>query len=172
MEISFFIPILMFQWDPDIEISRRFKAAQATASNFLVVFLAKCSSKSEEIDYRPLFENFIQDLLTTVNKPEWPVSELMLSVLGKLLVTNFVNKSVEMSLRVASLDYLGVVAARLRKDSVTSHLKLSTIDTIIKDIRAEEIKDEDCPVKVVVVCVDLSIVCNTVFMYSNDKFSL
>ncbi len=72
----------------------------------------------------------------------------MLSVLGKLLVANFVNKSVEMSLRVASLDYLGVVAARLRKDSVTSHLKLSTIDTIIKDIRVEEMKDEDNPVKV------------------------
>lgn len=138
----------LFQFDPDAEISRKFKAAQSTASNFLVVFLAKCSSKSEEIDYRPLFENFIQDLLTTVNKPEWPVSELMLSVLGKLLVANFVNKGVEMSLRVASLDYLGVVAARLRKDSVTSHLRLSTIDTIIKDIRAEEMKEEDNPVKV------------------------
>lgn len=72
----------------------------------------------------------------------------MLSVLGKLLVTNFVNTKAEMALRVASLDYLGVVAARLRKDSVTSHLKLSTIDTIIRDIRAEELKDEDKPVDV------------------------
>lgn len=113
-----------------------------------MVFLNKCSSKSEETDYRPLFENFVQDLLTTVNKPEWPVSELMLSVLGKLLVTKFVNKNVEMSLRVASLDYLGVIAARLRKDSVTSHLKSSTINSIIRDIRAEEMKDEDDPTKV------------------------
>jgi cohesin loading factor subunit SCC2 len=113
-----------------------------------MVFLNKCSSKAEETDYRPLFENFVQDLLTTVNKPEWPVSELMLSKLGTLLVTKFVNKNVEMSLRVASLDYLGVIAARLRKDSVTSHLKLSTINSIIKDIRAEEMKDEDDPTKV------------------------
>lgn len=60
--------------------------ARTTASNFLYVFLAKCSSKSEEIDYRPIFENFVQDLLTTVNKPEWPAAELMLSVLGNLLV--------------------------------------------------------------------------------------
>lgn len=60
--------------------------ARTTASNFLYVFLAKCSSKTEEIDYRPIFENFVQDLLTTVNKPEWPAAELMLSVLGKLLV--------------------------------------------------------------------------------------
>jgi len=107
------------------------------------VFLSKCSSKSEEIDYRPIFENFIQDLLTTVNKPEWPASELMLSVLGRLLVANFVNKNLDMSLRVASLDYLGVVAARLRKDSVTSQLRLKTIDSIIMDIRTEELKDED-----------------------------
>lgn len=107
------------------------------------MFLSKCSSKSEEIDYRPIFENFIQDLLTTVNKPEWPASELMLSVLGRLLVANFVNKNLDMSLRVASLDYLGVVAARLRKDSVTSQLRLKTIDSIIMDIRTEELKDED-----------------------------
>lgn len=124
-------------------IINKFKTARTTASNFLHVFLSKCSSKNEEIDYRPIFENFIQDLLTTVNKPEWPASELLLSVLGRLLVTNFVNKNLDMSLRVASLDYLGVVAARLRKDSVTSHLRLKTIDSIIMDIRTEELKDED-----------------------------
>ena len=72
----------------------------------------------EEIDYRPLFENFIQDLLSTVNKPEWPAAENMLTILGKLLVRNFLNRKVEISLRTASLEYLGVVAARLRKDRV------------------------------------------------------
>lgn len=133
--------------DPDIVIVTKFKAARSTASSFLYVFLAKCSSKSEEIDYRPLFENFVQDLLTTVNKPEWPAAELMLSVLGNLLVTNFVNKSLEMPLRVASLDYLGVVAARLRKDSVTSHLKVSSIDQIIKEIKLEEMKDDEGQVR-------------------------
>lgn len=33
-----------------------------------------------------MFENFVQDLLSTVNKPEWPSSELLLSLLGKILV--------------------------------------------------------------------------------------
>ncbi|RZF42069.1 hypothetical protein LSTR_LSTR006662 [Laodelphax striatellus] len=131
--------------DPDVVIVGMFSTARHTANNFLYVFLAKCSSKSEEIDYRPLFENFVQDLLTTVNKPEWPAAELMLSVLGKLLgaVANFVNKGLEMSLRVASLDYLGVVAARLRKDAVQSNLRLSTIDQIIEEIKTEENKDDD-----------------------------
>ena len=48
-----------------------------------------------------------------------------------------------MSLRVASLDYLGVVAARLRKDAVLSQLKLNTIDQIINEIKAEEQKELD-----------------------------
>lgn len=48
--------------------------------------------KGEE-DYRPLFENFVYDLLATVNKPEWPAAELLLSLLGRLLVSvDFCNK--------------------------------------------------------------------------------
>lgn len=46
----------------------------------------RCTSKGEE-DYRPLFENFVYDLLATVNKPEWPAAELLLSLLGRLLVS-------------------------------------------------------------------------------------
>lgn len=56
-------------------------------------------------------------------------------------VSNFVNKGIDMSLRVASLDYLGVVAARLRKDAVLSQQKLNTIDQIISEIKAEEQKE-------------------------------
>lgn len=63
-------------------------------------------------------------------------------------VTSFVNKSLEMPLRVVSLDYLGVVAARLRKDAVQSNLKLSTIDQIINEIKCEELKDDDGNLKV------------------------
>ncbi|XP_065558783.1 nipped-B-like protein B isoform X2 [Artemia franciscana] len=119
--------------DKESYICKKCEMAIATAANFLSAFLGKCASKGEEIDYRPLFENFVQDLLVTVNKPEWPSSELLLSLLGQLLVNNFVTKTVEMSLRVASLDYLGVVAAKLRKDAVTSHKKNDLIDDIIKD---------------------------------------
>ena len=50
-------------------------------------FLNRCAMKGEE-DYRPLFENFVYDLLATVNKPEWPAAELLLSLLGRLLVSS------------------------------------------------------------------------------------
>ena len=79
-----------------------------------------------------------KDLLSTVNKPEWPAAELLLSLLGKLLVQNFSNKNVDVLLRVASLEYLGVVAARLRKDAVTSQLRTDTIDQLLKQVREDE----------------------------------
>lgn len=56
----------------------------------------RCGSKQGEEDYRPLFENFVQDLLSTVNKPEWPAAELLLSLLGRLLVsmTSLLNQKI------------------------------------------------------------------------------
>lgn len=72
--------------DRDVQIISKYETSMKIAGNFLSVFLSKCGSKNEEIDYRPLFENFVQDLLTTVNKPEWPAAEVLLSLLGKLLV--------------------------------------------------------------------------------------
>ena len=38
----------------------------------------------------------------------------------------------EVALRITSLDYLGAVASKLRRDAVQSRLKLDTINSIIK----------------------------------------
>ena len=46
----------------------------------------RCSSSKDEDDFRPLFENFVQDLLTTLNLPKWPAAEALLALLGMLLV--------------------------------------------------------------------------------------
>ncbi|XP_022651333.1 nipped-B-like protein A [Varroa destructor] len=91
----------------------------------------------------PLFENFVQDLLSTVNKPEWPASELMLSLLGQLLVNNFSNKNLDMSMRTSSLEYLGVVAARLRKDAVQTKIRQEVIDDILRQICDDNNDDDD-----------------------------
>lgn len=101
----------------------------------------RCTLKGEE-DYRPLFENFVQDLLSTVNKPEWPASELLLSLLGKILVKQFSNKSIEMSLRTAALDYLSIVAARLRKDAVSSQLNSDRIADIVLKVNEKDAENE------------------------------
>ncbi|XP_029371793.1 nipped-B-like protein A isoform X2 [Echeneis naucrates] len=119
--------------DKDVLITNSYETAMRTAQNFLSVFLKKCGSKQGEDDYRPLFENFVHDLLSTINKPEWPGAELLLSLLGRLLVHQFSNKQTEMALRVASLDYLGTVASRLRKDAVTSKMDQKAIDRILRE---------------------------------------
>ncbi|KAM4635314.1 nipped-B-like protein B isoform 2-T2 [Polymixia lowei] len=124
--------------DQDVLITNSYETAMRTAQNFLSVFLKKCGSKQGEEDYRPLFENFVQDLLSTVNKPEWPAAELLLSLLGRLLVHQFSNKQTEMALRVASLDYLGTVASRLRKDAVTSKMDQKAIDRILQETQGND----------------------------------
>ncbi|XP_062237835.1 nipped-B-like protein A isoform X3 [Platichthys flesus] len=124
--------------DQDLLITASYETAMRTAQNFLSVFLKKCGSKQGEEDYRPLFENFVQDLLSTVNRPEWPAAELLLSLLGRLLVHQFSNKQTEMALRVASLDYLGTVAARLRKDAVTSKMDQRSIDRILQTCQGND----------------------------------
>lgn len=124
----------------------KYDTAVSIGGHFLQTFLTKCKSRASETDFRPLFENFIQDLLTTLNKPEWPAAELLLSLLGTLLVKSMADKSVEQSIRVVSLEYLGIVAARLRKDAVESRCKVKTIDNLIKCIKQEQEKegeDED-----------------------------
>ncbi|KAL3869511.1 hypothetical protein ACJMK2_042182, partial [Sinanodonta woodiana] len=132
--------------DQDVVIVTSYETAMRNGHNFLSVFLKKCTIKGEE-DYRPLFENFVQDLLSTVNKPEWPASELLLSLLGRILVQQFSNKSVDMSLRVASLEYLGIVAARLRKDAVSSQLNQEIIDDIVEKVNEVNDSEEDVPRK-------------------------
>ncbi|XP_041356628.1 nipped-B-like protein isoform X2 [Gigantopelta aegis] len=126
----------------DVVIVTSYETAMRTGYNFLSVFLKKCTTKGEE-DYRPMFENFVQDLLSTVNKPEWPASELLLSLLGRILVQQFSNKSTDMSLRVASLEYLGIVAARLRKDALSSQLNPDVIEDIAHKVNEDEEEEDE-----------------------------
>ena len=50
-----------------------------------------------------------------------------------------------MSLRVAALDYLGVVAAKLRRDAVTSFTDVRSVVALLE--RLEEASKEDVPDK-------------------------
>lgn len=111
--------------------------AAGTAHTFLNAFLNKCRTKSEE-DFRPLFEAFVEDLLVVLNKPEWPAAEIFLNLLGKLLIQNFSNKQTDVSLRVASLDYLGLIAARLRKDAVNFPVDEVALKNFIASLPRDE----------------------------------
>ncbi|KAA3682054.1 cohesin loading factor subunit SCC2, partial [Paragonimus westermani] len=128
--------------DDEVLVINSYHNALRTAHTFLLVFLRKSTIKGED-DYRFIFENFVNDLLLAVNKPEWPAAEVMLSLLGSLLVQQFNNKSLDQSVRVASVDYLGTVASTLRRDAVNSQLKENDIDAVIRDLLEEESHSED-----------------------------
>lgn len=130
----------------DVVVLKKYDVAISIGGNFLTTFLNKCKSRSNETDFRPLFENFIHDLLSTVNKPEWPASELLLSLLGTMLVRYVSDKTIEQSIRLVSLDYLGIVASRLRKDTVESRCKVNIIDSMIKSIKIEQEREGDLPI--------------------------
>ena len=53
---------------------------------YVHAYSLRCCGGKDEDDYRPLFENFVQDLLSTLNLPEWPASEALLTLLARLLV--------------------------------------------------------------------------------------
>lgn len=65
-----------------------FFSSVAILQLFTLCISCRCNTvgKDEE-DYRPLFENFLQDLLVTLNKNDWPASEALLTLLGRLLVS-------------------------------------------------------------------------------------
>ena len=99
-----------------------YSTAQNLAFKFLTLFFRSCGTKQGEDDYRIVFENFLADLLVTANRPEWPASEILLTLLSRILMTNFSNHALPINTRLQSLDYLGSVAAQLRKDTIDNDI--------------------------------------------------
>uniref|UniRef100_A0A915LBX9 Nipped-B protein n=1 Tax=Meloidogyne javanica TaxID=6303 RepID=A0A915LBX9_MELJA len=79
-----------------------------------------------------------------LHRPMWPVAEMILTVLGNLLVVHYRSKTFDLSLRIASLDYLGIITARLRKDRVavlsaeSSAQEKDRLNSIVKSILFDE----------------------------------
>ena len=63
------------------------RALEASTSSLTLVHCRCCSGSKDEEDFRPLFDNFVQDLLVTLHLPEWPATELLLMLMGGLLVS-------------------------------------------------------------------------------------
>ncbi|KAL3116765.1 hypothetical protein niasHT_004266 [Heterodera trifolii] len=127
----------------DRQVLDSYEEAKRMAAYFLGGFLGKCTARSED-DYRRLFEQFLQDIMVALYRPLWPVTELFVTVLGNLLVMHFRSKNYDLSLRVASMDYLGVIAARLRKDRIhalsvdASAQERQRLNTIVRSIMFDE----------------------------------
>ncbi|XP_003373935.1 putative HEAT repeat-containing domain protein [Trichinella spiralis] len=96
----------------------------------------RCTTKCEE-DYKSLFEDFVRDLLAALNRPEWPVAELLLKLLGTVLQKHCSSKQGEVNTRVAALEYLGMVAARIRRDVKLSVNEDALLGDLVRKFTAD-----------------------------------
>ena len=120
-----------------------YEDSSQTAKKFLSIFFSKCKTKQADSDFRPILENFIQDLLITVNKPEWPVSEIILNLLGMILVSQIQSEQNDVSSRVNSLEYLGQIVSQLRKDSLEYQKYPEKVSQVLNKINGSDQSKED-----------------------------
>ncbi|KAJ1987257.1 Sister chromatid cohesion protein 2 [Dimargaris cristalligena] len=103
------------------EYLRHFKgvvdAAGACASYVVKFLLGRCAKTkhSNELEYKVLLENLMDDVLTALGHPEWPVAELILRVFVKHLMSYADDKKADHTLKTISIDYLGTIGARIKK---------------------------------------------------------
>ena len=48
---------------------------------------AKTIKNSNESEYRVLLDNFMEDVITVLNFPEWPAAEMIVHIFSKIMVT-------------------------------------------------------------------------------------
>eukprot|EP01116_Phalansterium_solitarium_P022235 TRINITY_DN7270_c0_g1_i1.p1 TRINITY_DN7270_c0_g1~~TRINITY_DN7270_c0_g1_i1.p1 ORF type:complete len:1896 (-),score=444.63 TRINITY_DN7270_c0_g1_i1:97-5784(-) len=99
-----------------------YEAARKCAALFIGTLLERVirstTARTETSDYRSLLENFVDDLLSCLNVPEWPAAELLLRILASSL-TNHMGKRAEQGTSVAlvtcGIELLGKLVAKLRR---------------------------------------------------------
>lgn len=72
------------------------------------------------------------------------MSGLNTRISSSVQVHTFTNKQTEASLRVASIEYLGIITAKLRRDSVSSRLDRNVIVKLISDLEIST-REEETP---------------------------
>ncbi|KAG0481395.1 hypothetical protein HPP92_012253 [Vanilla planifolia] len=111
--------------------------------------IERCTNtKSQDLsESKLILENLVMDLLTTLNLPEYPASASILQVLCVVLLQNAGLKSKDISARCLAVDILGVIAARLKRDSAARRREKFWIlqDLTTEDADASsEAKDSCC----------------------------
>eukprot|EP01135_Chromosphaera_perkinsii_P010015 Nk52_evm50s1992 gene=Nk52_evmTU50s1992 len=99
-----------------IAIIKSYEGAVSMGSGFLSAMMNKCCKKTDETDYKSIFQNFISDLVCTLNHPEWPAAEVLLSILTNIASRIYNNKKNENSLRAFAVEILGMLTVALQSN--------------------------------------------------------
>ncbi|XP_065632831.1 sister chromatid cohesion protein SCC2 isoform X2 [Quercus suber] len=112
-------PILEVSIDSSYPVKCHEAATEACCYFWTRVLQRFASLKTQDVsEMKPMMENLVMDLLTTLNLPEYPASAPILEVLCVLLLQNAGLKSKDISARTMAIDLLGTIAARLKRDAV------------------------------------------------------
>ncbi|KAL5519986.1 hypothetical protein ACEPAG_1646 [Sanghuangporus baumii] len=102
--------------------------APTKAAKSIVMFLTqrsgrgKSTKNTNELEYRVILDNLINDLLVVLFWPEWPAASLVLSVACKYMISSLddvkSSNNDNNALKALALDHLGIIAARLRANAL------------------------------------------------------
>ena len=124
-------------------LKSQYTSALRASYAFVSSFLRRCCGvdKKDDCDYRVLFETFVEDLMTCLYKPDWSSAQLITHVLIKLLISNINPQpgkknqlSTNQTLKLASLEHLGTICARLIKEKSTLPIHKREVKKALKAI--------------------------------------
>ncbi|CAG8595163.1 13842_t:CDS:2, partial [Gigaspora rosea] len=75
----------------------------------------KSIKNSNESEYRVLLDNFMEDVITVLNYPEWPAAEMIVRIFSKIMIGYMNDKKADNYTKSMAIDYLGIIAGRIKK---------------------------------------------------------
>ncbi|CAG8487296.1 8961_t:CDS:10 [Diversispora eburnea] len=75
----------------------------------------KTVKNSNESEYRILLDNFMEDVITVLNYPEWPAAEMIVLIFNKIMIGYINDKKADTYTKSMAIDYLGTIAGRIKK---------------------------------------------------------
>ncbi|KAG0048551.1 Sister chromatid cohesion protein 2 [Gryganskiella cystojenkinii] len=104
------------------------KANIAHIFNYLLSRCTKATKSSLDADYRAVLDALLNDLLVVLGQPEWPSAELYLFLFSKAMARILDDSSSDLASRIMAVDYLGLVAAKIK--TISNGLENAAAETV------------------------------------------
>ncbi|KAJ8877661.1 hypothetical protein PR048_022116 [Dryococelus australis] len=109
------------------DILKQLDKVTETATYFLSSLIDRCAKNADGLC---VFVKFVMDLLLMTSKPQWPVVEVMLNTLGKLLLLKL-PETIDTVDRLFSVDILCLITVGLKKNAAAMQLMPETENKIL-----------------------------------------
>ena len=99
-----------------------FRSASAVAGYLLQrCGQSKATKSTLDADFKTILDNFVNDLLKSLYRPEWPAAALYLNVFSKMFIAALEDQATSAeatAIKNIALDHLGAIGAKLRQVAV------------------------------------------------------